>query len=140
MRMKPKISIVSLAVSDLGRALAFYRDGLGFPTHNYADGDDFILFKLEGSWLSLHAREEALKDLPAGTVTFSSMALSHNAPSLSAVGEVFALALALALALAAGATALKHPQPAPWGGYEAAFADPDGQVWDIAYNPFTDLT
>jgi predicted lactoylglutathione lyase len=85
--MKPKISIVSLHVSDLGRALAFYREGLGFPTHNYADGDDFILFRLEGSWLSLHAGEDA-----------------------------------------------------PWGGYEAAFADPDGHVWDIAMNPFTDLT
>ncbi len=132
--MKPKISIVSLAVSDLSRALAFYRDGLGFPTHNYADGDDFIMFRLEGCWLSLHAREEALKDLPAGALTFSSVALSHNVPTEEAVREVFDLGLA------AGATALKRPQPAPWGGYEAEFADPDGYVWDIAYNPFTDLS
>src|SRR3984957_16635577 len=84
-RMKPKISIVSLAVSDLGRALAFYRDGLGFPTHNYTDGDDFILFRLEGSWLSLMAREEAAKDLPAGALTFSSVGLSHNVPTEAAV-------------------------------------------------------
>jgi hypothetical protein len=132
--MKPKISIVSLHVSDLTRALAFYRDGLGFPTHNYADGDDFILFKLEGSWLSLSAREDALMELPAGALAFSTVGLSHNAPSEQAVREVFELGLA------AGATALKRPQPAPWGGYEAAFADPDGHVWDIACNPFTDLT
>ncbi len=61
--MKPKISIVSLTVSDLNRALAFYRDGLGFPTHNYADGDDYVMFRLEGSWLSLHAREVSAQGL-----------------------------------------------------------------------------
>jgi catechol 2,3-dioxygenase-like lactoylglutathione lyase family enzyme len=132
--MKPKISIVSLHVSDLARALAFYRDGLGFPTHNYADGDDFILLKLEGSWLSLSASKDALMQFPPGAQAFSTVGLSHNVASEAAVHEVFELGLA------AGATALKQPQPAPWGGYEAAFADPDGHVWDIAMNPFTDLT
>jgi len=64
----------------------------------------------------------------------SSIALSHNVASEEAVRAVFEQGLA------AGATAIKRPQPAPWGGYEAAFADPDGHVWDIAMNPFTDLT
>jgi catechol 2,3-dioxygenase-like lactoylglutathione lyase family enzyme len=132
--MKPKISIVSLHVRDLPRALAFYRDGLGFPTHNYADGDDYCMFKLEGSWLSISARDDALMQLPDGAARFSSVGLSHNAPSEAAVREVYAEGLA------AGARALKPPQSAHWGGYEAAFADPDGHVWDIAYNPFTDLT
>lgn len=132
--MKPKISIVSLHVADLARALAFYRDGLGFPTHNYADGDDFIMFRLEGSWLSLSARDDPLMDLPSGAQRFSSVGLSHNEPTEAGVREVFAQGLA------AGATPLKEPQAAPWGGYEAAFADPDGHVWDIAMNPFTDLT
>ena len=106
--MKPKISIVSLTVSDLNRALAFYRDGLGFPTHNYTDGDDYILFKLEGSWLSLMARDDTAKDLPAGVPAVSRVGLSHNVASPTAVHEVFDLGLA------AGATALKPPQPAPW--------------------------
>jgi catechol 2,3-dioxygenase-like lactoylglutathione lyase family enzyme len=132
--MKPKISIVSLHVADLGRALAFYRDGLGFPTHNYADGDDFIMFRLEGSWLSLSAREDPLMGLPAGLRRFSTVGLSHNVPSKEVVSEVFGQGLA------AGGTALKPPQAADWGGYEASFADPDGHVWDIAWNPFTDLT
>ena len=133
--MKPKISIVSLSVSDIGRSLAFYRDGLGFPTHNHADGDDYIMFRLEGSWLSIAARKEALKIPPAAaTLSFSGVGLSHNVPTEAAVREVFEQALA------AGAIALKAPQPAPWGGYEAGFADPDGYVWDIAMNPFTDLT
>jgi catechol 2,3-dioxygenase-like lactoylglutathione lyase family enzyme len=132
--MKPKISIVSLGVADVNRALTFYRDGLGFPTHNFADGDDYIMFALEGTWLALHAREQALKDLPALSASFSSVGLSHNVPSAAAVNEVYELALN------AGATPLKPPRDAPWGGYEAAFADPDGHVWDIACNPFTDLT
>ena len=132
--MKPKISMVSLAVNDLSRSLAFYRDGLGFPLHNYAEGDDYIMFRLEGSWLSIYPREEALKDLRAGALTYASVGLSHNVPSEAAVREVYEQGLA------AGGTAIKPPQPAPWGGYEAAFADPDGHVWDIAMNPFTDLT
>jgi uncharacterized protein len=132
--VKPKISIVSLGVSDLSRALKFYRDGLGFPTHHYAEGDDYILFAMEGSWLALHQLEQAIKDLPPGSMSFSSVGLSHNTPSRADVDAVFALALS------AGAIALKPPHDAHWGGYEGAFSDPDGHVWDIAFNPFTDLT
>ena len=133
--MKPKISMVSLTVSDVARSLAFYRDGLGFPLHNYVEGDDFIMFRLEGSWLSIYPREEALKNLRAGALTYASVGLSHNVPSEADVREV----------LRAGPRRRRDrdrrpPQPAPWGGYEAAFADPDGIVWDIAMNPFTDLT
>ena len=132
--MKPKISIVGLGVTDLSRALAFYRDGLGFSTHNYADGDDYILFALEGTWLALHSRSAAANDVPPSSAAFSLMWLSHNETSKAGVDEVFRQGLA------AGATALTAPREAPWGGYEASFADPDGHVWDIAYNPFTDLT
>jgi len=132
--MKPKISIVSLSVRDLAASVAFYRDGLGFPTHNHAEGDDYVMFRLEGSWLSLVTREAALADLPSDAVRFSTFGLSHNVASPAAVDEVYQFALA------AGATPVKPPQAAPWGGYESNFADPDGHVWDIAYNPFTDLT
>jgi catechol 2,3-dioxygenase-like lactoylglutathione lyase family enzyme len=132
--MKPKISIVGLSVRDLAAAVAFYRDGLGFPTHNYTEGDDYVMFRLEGSWLSLSPREMALANLPSDAAAFSTFGLSHNVASAAEVDEVYRFALS------AGATALKPPQPAPWGGYEANFADPDGHVWDIAFNPFTDLT
>src|ERR1700733_13101308 len=105
--MKPKISIVSLSVFDIARALAFYRDGLGFPTHNYTDGDDYIMFRLEGSWLSLHQRDPAL---PSGVCT---PGLSRNVRSPAEVDHVYQAALSV------GATAIKPPQPAEWGGYEA---------------------
>jgi catechol 2,3-dioxygenase-like lactoylglutathione lyase family enzyme len=79
--MKAKISIVGLHVADMARALAFYRDSLGFPTHNYADGDDYVMLRLEGSWLSLSASDDPLIQRPAGAMAFSSVALSHNEPS-----------------------------------------------------------
>lgn len=129
--MKPKISVVSLSVADLERSLAFYRDGLGFPTHNYTDGDDFIFLKLEGAWLSLMARNAAKVPLAPGTSTIE---IAHNAPSKAEVDAVYQRALSV------GATSVQTPQDAPWGGYEAAFADPDGHVWGLAWNPFTDLT
>jgi hypothetical protein len=130
--MKPKISIVSLRVRDMERSVAFYRDGLGFPTHNYVEGDDYILFRLEGSWLAILPAPEAPQD--ASPVAVATIGLSHNEPSKAAVDEVFEQALR------AGAAVVAHPADAPWGGYESSFADPDGHVWDVAYNPFTDLT
>ena len=132
--MKPKISMVTLGVSDLRRALAFYRDGLGFPTHNYAEGDDFIMFRLESSWLALHPREAILKELGVDTPGPAAFSLAHNVGSKPDVDEVYAQALA------AGARPLKPPSEAFWGGYDASFADPDGFMWDITYNPFTELT
>ena len=104
---------------------------MGFRPHNYADGDDFIFLKLEGAWLSLQTRGAAHVALAPGASTIS---ISHNAPSKAEVDAVYRLALG------AGATAVQAPQEAPWGGYEAAFADPDGHVWGLAWNPFTDLT
>ncbi|HEX4196734.1 MAG TPA: VOC family protein [Caulobacteraceae bacterium] len=132
--MKPKISIVSLRVRDMKRSVAFYRDGLGFPTHNYADGDDYILFRLEGTWLAILPAAEPLNDAPAGAAGVPTVGISHNEPSKAAVDAVFEEALR------AGASVVARPADAPWGGYESSFADPDGHVWDVAYNPFTDLT
>ena len=132
--MKPKISLITLGVDDMARAIRFYRDGLGFPTHNFAEGDDFAMFKLDGTWLALHPNEMMAKYAPAGAQRGFGISLSHNEPSPERVDAVFAEAIA------AGATVTTPPRKADWGGYEAGFADPDGHIWDIAYNPFTDLT
>jgi catechol 2,3-dioxygenase-like lactoylglutathione lyase family enzyme len=134
--MKPKIGIITLGVHDVQKSLAFYRDGLGFPTHNYKDGDDHVMFALEGTWLSLFPRDALAHDagVPESGSGFSGVTLAHNEPSKSAVD------IAFAQALAAGAKAIKKPQDAFWGGYSGYFADPDGYLWEVAYNPFTDLT
>ena len=130
--MKPKISIVSLGVGDMDRALAFYRDGLGFPTHNHTPGDDYVMFALEGVWLSLVSHEVGvMKDLPLGAQTFSSIGLSHNVPSTAEVDAVYALAIS------AGATSIAAPRRVCcWGRYEATFTKPDGHVWDIVQSVY----
>jgi catechol 2,3-dioxygenase-like lactoylglutathione lyase family enzyme len=134
--MKPKISIITLGVRDFARAFAFYRDGLGFETHNYKDGEDIVFFKLEGSWLALYPRDKLAEDatVPDDGKGFSGITLAHNVSSKADADAVFAQAVA------AGARPVKTPQDVFWGGYSGYFADPDGYLWEVAYNPFTDLT
>ncbi|MFI4964175.1 MAG: VOC family protein [Caulobacterales bacterium] len=134
--MKPKISLITFAARDLERMLVFYRDGLGFLLHNYTPGDDMIMFRLEGAWLGLFPREASAQDAgisPEGS-GFSGVVLAHNEPSKEGVDRVFAEALA------AGATPVKKPEDVFWGGYSGYFADPEGNLWEVAFNPFTDLT
>src|SRR5678815_5330317 len=102
--MKPKISLITFGTRDLERMIAFYRDGLGFPPHNYKPGDDMVMFQLEGTWLGLFPRAELAKDATVSTEGsgFSGVALAHNAPSKEEVDRVFAHALA-ALAERSGA-------------------------------------
>jgi len=134
--VKPKISMITLGVGDLARALAFYRDGLGFEPHDYQDGQDCIMFQLEGTWLALYPRDRLAEDaqVPSAGTGFSGFALAHNVKTRSDADAVFAKALA------AGARPVKPPQDAFWGGYSGYFVDPDGFLWEVAFNPFTDLT
>ena len=136
--MKPKVSIITLGVADLAASVSFYRDGLGFPAPNYNDGDDICFLELEGTWLSLYPRERfseeadvTFADPSAGTPTVT---LAHNLPSREAVDS------AMAEAVAAGATLVKQPEEVFWGGYSGYFSDPDGYLWELAHNPFTDLS
>ncbi len=134
--MKPKIGLVTLAVTDFARALRFYRDGLGFPTHGYVEGEEIVFFQLEGTWLALYPRDKLAEDAtvnPAGS-GFSGVTLAHNAGSTGEVDAVFELAVA------AGAAPLKPPHDTFWGGYSGYFKDPDGHLWEVAWNPFFDLT
>lgn len=134
--MKPKIGLITLGVADLARSLAFYRDGLGLPTENYDPDAGVVFFKLEGTWLAIWPREELARDAHFDTAGsgFRGISLAHNEPSREGVNAVYAEALA------AGATALKPPEEVFWGGYSCYFADPDGHVWEVAHNPFMDLT
>jgi catechol 2,3-dioxygenase-like lactoylglutathione lyase family enzyme len=134
--MMPRISMITLGVSDISRSLAFYRDGLGFPTHNYESGDDHVMFRLYGTWLGLYPRDKLAEDVsvPCEGTGFRGVTLAHNVSSKLGVDRVFQEAVA------AGALPVKPPQDVFWGGYSAYFADPDGHLWEVAWNPFTDLT
>jgi catechol 2,3-dioxygenase-like lactoylglutathione lyase family enzyme len=134
--MKPKVSLISLGVREFPKALTFYRDGLGFPVHNYTEGEDFCMLRLEGTWLALYPRAKLAEDatVPDNGAGFPGFTLAHNVGSREEVDSVFAHAVSV------GASPVKLPQKAFWGGYSGYFADPDGYLWEVAHNPFTDLT
>ncbi len=133
--MKPKISLVTLAVADFAKSFAFYR-GLGFEAHNHGEDESYAMFEMEGTWLSIFPRDLLAEDAevsPEGS-GFRGFTLAHNVASEVEVDGLHAFALSL------GAKPIKPPRATAWGGYSGYFADPDGFLWEIAFNPFTDLT
>ena len=132
--MEPRLSIVTLGVADLARAVRFYRDGLGFPLSS-ASNDDIAFFRTGGVVLALFGREALAEDahVPAAGSGFEGFTIAHNVRSKEEVDRVFALAVA------AGATPRREPGDVFWGGYTSYVADPDGHLWEIAWNPFSPL-
>lgn len=127
--MQPRISMITLGVGDLARAVRFYEQGLGLPRMPSPDGVAF--FPLNGSWLALYPWQELAADAglePAGE-GFRGVSLAHNVGSRAAVDAV------MAQAQAAGARLVKPAQDVFWGGYCGYFADPDGHLWEVAWNP-----
>jgi len=128
--VKPRISMITLGVRDLEAAARFYQQGLGFPRMDSPPGVAF--FTLNGTWLGLYGREALADDanVPATGEGFESFALAHNVHSQVEVDEV------VDQAVSAGATLVKKPQKVFWGGYSGYFKDPDGHLWEVAYNPY----
>lgn len=133
--MKPKISMITLGVTDFEKSLIFYRDGLGFKT-KYKEEEGIAFFEMEGTWLAIFPKDKLAEDATVPNVGkgFSGITLAHNVKSETEVDKVYKEAIA------AGARRIKQPQKVFWGGYSGYFADPDGYLWEVAYNPFTDLT
>lgn len=128
--MKPRISMITLGVSDMDKSIRFYKDGLGFPQMDSPPTVAF--FTLNGSWLSLYQRESLAEDAmvsPEGS-GFRGFTLAHNVTSQEEVHKV------IDQAVSAGATLVKPPQKVFWGGYSGYFKDPDGYLWEVAHNPF----
>ena len=129
--MEPRISIVTLGVSDLPRSVAFYRDGLGLTLYD-ENTESIAFFQNKGTWLALYPRDALADDvgIPTEGHGFSGVTLAHNLRSKEEVDEL------LDVAVAAGATLVKPAQDTFWGGYSGYFSDPDGYLWEIAWNPF----
>lgn len=127
--MQPRISMITLGVSDLARSVAFYQQGLGFP--KLESPPEVAFFTLGGTWLGLYGREALAEDakVSAEGSGFKGFALAHNVKSEQEVHAV------VDQAVAAGATLVKEPQKVFWGGYSGYFADPDGHLWEVAHNP-----
>lgn len=133
--MEPRISIVTLGVSNLGASTIFYRDGLQLPLQVDKSSATFACFEVNrGSlWLALHPADLLAEDAqvsPDGS-GFRGFTLAHNLRDPAGVDRLFARAIA------AGARPIKSPRPASWGGYSGYFADPDGFLWELAHNPFS---
>jgi catechol 2,3-dioxygenase-like lactoylglutathione lyase family enzyme len=130
--MEPRISIITLGVTDFARSLRFYRDGLGWPT-TATETSDIAFFNTTGTRLAIHPLEKLAEDISPTTsptrTGFSGITLAHNVRSREEVSA------ALARAQLAGATILKPAQDAFWGGHSGYFSDPDGYCWEVAYAP-----
>lgn len=128
--MEARINLVTLGVEDMSRALEFYRDGLGWPLSSVGD-ENVAFFRTGGIVLALYRRDLLARDVgaPAERTGFSGVTLAHN------VAEREDVDLALNEAVAAGATLVKAAEDVFWGGRSGYFADPDGHLWEIAWNP-----
>jgi catechol 2,3-dioxygenase-like lactoylglutathione lyase family enzyme len=121
-RMKPRMSMITLGVDNLKRSIGFYENGLGFPRHG--DDDSVAFFKLNGTWLGLYDRIALAQDaqVDATGSGFNSFAIAHNVSSEAEVVSV------MKQAVEAGAVVVKEPQKVFWGGFSGYFKDPDGHL------------
>lgn len=134
--MKPRISLITIGVDDLERSLRFYRDGLGLATQGIV-GTEFeygavAFFDLEASLkLAIYPRKSLSKDsgLPLGNPSTMEFSIGHNVSSKAEVDSV------MQQAKAASANIVKAAQDTFWGGYAGYFQDPDGHLWEVAWNP-----
>lgn len=134
--MKPRITLITLGVDDLERAVGFYRDGLGFSTSGVV-GTEFehgavAFFDLEaGLKLALWPRKSIAHDtgISLGKPNPTDFTIAHN---VSSKGEVDAV---MEQAACAGAVIVKPAHDTVWGGYAGYFQDPDAHLWEVAWNP-----
>lgn len=128
--MEPRISLITLGVADLGRAQAFY-EALGWKRSRASVAGEVAFYQGLGLGLALFPRTSLACDagVSAEGGGFSGIALAHNVRTREAVAQV------LAEAEAAGGRVVKPSTAAPWGGQSGYFTDPDGHLWEIAWNP-----
>lgn len=134
--MEPRISVITLGVSNLEHSLSFYRDGLGLPTKGII-GQEFergavAFFNLSGGLkLALWAQADIAHDtgLPVQPISPTAVTIGHNVARPEEVDQC------MAAAERAGAQVVKAPQDTFYGGYAGYFRDPDGHLWEIVWNP-----
>ncbi len=128
--MQPRLSLVTLGVTDMVRARRFY-ETLGFRA-SAASNANVTFFDAGGVVLGLYGRAALAEDahVPDEAAGFAGVTLAHNVASEAEVDRV------IAEAIAAGGTLKKPGQKVFWGGYSGYFADPDGHLWEVAHNPF----
>jgi catechol 2,3-dioxygenase-like lactoylglutathione lyase family enzyme len=134
--MKPRITVITLGVDDLERALRFYRDGLGLQTDGIVGREiehgAVAFFDLQaGVRLALWPRASIAHDsgLPPGGSSAIEFTLGHNLASREEVDRV------MEQASKAGAVIVRPARGTAWGGYAGYFQDPDQHLWEVVWNP-----
>jgi predicted lactoylglutathione lyase len=127
--MEPRLSLITLGVADVVKARQFY-EALGFEA-SPASAPGVAFYRAGGVVLALYGRADLAADagLPDTSRGFSGVSLAHNTRSEAEVDSV------LAEAMKCGATLVKPAAKTFWGGYCGYFSDPDGHLWEVAYNP-----
>ncbi|WP_431798496.1 VOC family protein [Microbacterium kunmingense] len=127
--MAQRVSLITLGVTDLDSALAFYR-ALGWRPHEQSVDGVVAFFALDGFVLALWGRSELAEDSGVDDLGgWGGVTLAHNVASPEAVDAI------LDAAGEAGARISRPAGPTPWGGYSGVFVDPDGHPWEVAHNP-----
>jgi uncharacterized protein len=130
--VEQRVSLVTLGVEDLARSRAFY-EALGWRTGAQPE-DDVVFFQAGGMILGLWGRKALAEDCRVSdSGGFGGIALAYNTRSNNEVDEV------IKQVEAAGATIVRAPADTFWGGYSAAFLDPDSHPWEVAHNPHWSL-
>ena len=132
--MRQRLSMVTLGVRDIDRARRFYEQGLGW--HRDAGQDDIAMYQSGGMVFALYEWPKLAEDagVSAEGSGFRGVTLAYNARSKDEVNAV------LEEARAAGAEVRIEARDTFWGGYDAYFADPDGHLWEVAWNPFWSIS
>ncbi|HYX43755.1 MAG TPA: VOC family protein [Acidimicrobiales bacterium] len=133
MTVPARVSLVTLGVADVTRAIEFYRR-LGWPLSPASVPDEVGFFRTAGGFLAVWSAAALAADMGADdpgatTPAFRGVAVAVNCESAEEVDE------ALATAAEAGGVVVREAGPTSWGGYQGYFADPDGHVWEVAHNP-----
>lgn len=133
--MQQRISLITLGVKDLKRARNFYLKKLGWRESS-ASQETICFMQLNGVALALYPHHALLDDIGIktdGSITPGGVTLAYNARTREEVDEV------LEKVQSAGGKLIKPAQDVFWGGYSGYFSDPDGHLWEVAWNPFFDI-
>jgi predicted lactoylglutathione lyase len=131
MTFDPRITMITLGVADVAASTAFY-ERLGFVKSS-ASQDTVTFFRMKGTVLGLFGRASLAEDagVEDSEPGFSGVTIAHNLDSEADVDAAYEHALSC------GAKPVKKPVKVFWGGYSGYFADPDGHLWELAFNPFS---
>ncbi|MEA5111844.1 hypothetical protein SDC9_27641 [bioreactor metagenome] len=129
--MEQRITFITLGVIDINTSIDFYENKFGWK-RSAQSSDDLIVFELRGLYLALYPKDALARDagIDAGRQGFSGFTISYNVKSIKEVDDL------IAALKSRGVRVVKEPQKVFWGGYSSYIEDPDGNLWEIAYNPY----